>query len=379
MFSAARAVAAVRPIAEDKPQSRRRALDIDPFRGLVCLSLMVLHFYQNGPLRTELEGLLGRAGIFAILHVRLGVESFFILAGFMMAHMLRPVPGEQVSMLRYLERRFYRLIVPFWIAILLAAADRWAMALFLHATRSGPRPLEILAQLTLTRELFDVEDAAPGYWSMVSLEQFYLCFLATYALCLKLYGRTSGGYGKAERMLARVTCVACLLSAAVVSLRIPTRVELPQYALYLCLGLLLYWALRAGFARIELALGLGALGLVIGCTLGELSRPLSAVVGVAALAYLGQGHRLPGGLLTRLLGYCGSRSYSIYLVHAVVGIRVLTLGRFLDPSAIWAVPLLFASACAVSLLSAEVFFRTVEQPWQERARTVSYRTRTEVA
>jgi peptidoglycan/LPS O-acetylase OafA/YrhL len=375
MLSASRAASAVLPIAEETPLARRRALDIDPFRGLVCLSLMVLHFYQNGPLRTELERLLGHAGIFAILHVRLGVESFFVLAGFMMAHMLRPVPGEQVSMLRYLERRFYRLIVPYWIAVLLAAADRWAMGLVMQTSRAGPEPWEILTQLSLTREFFDVEDAAPGYWSMVSLEQFYLCFLGIYALCLKVFGQAAASYGKAERVLSWVSCAACLGSAALVSLHIPTRVELPQYALYLTLGLLLYWALRTGFARVELALGLGALGVVIASTLGELSRPLAAVVGVTALAYLGRGHRLPSGPLTRVLGYCGSRSYSIYLVHAVVGIRVLTLARFLDLHAVWTVPLLFGLACALSLLAAEVFFRSVEQPWQARARRVSYRTR----
>src|SRR5688500_18643778 len=96
----------------------RREFDIDFFRGFVCLSLATLHFY-NSALYDSFLTLFGEAGKWVIWNLRLGVESFFVLAGFMMAHMMRPVPGEEVSISGYLKRRFWRLIVPYWTAVLI--------------------------------------------------------------------------------------------------------------------------------------------------------------------------------------------------------------------------------------------------------------------
>src|SRR5688572_1134930 len=102
------------------PGSSGREFDIDFFRGIVCTCLILLHFYVLGlfPHWNRLaENSVGAKNLeFVVWNIRLGVESFFVLAGLMMAHMLRPAPGEDVSLGLYLKRRFFRLIIPYWIA-----------------------------------------------------------------------------------------------------------------------------------------------------------------------------------------------------------------------------------------------------------------------
>lgn len=85
--------------------SQGREFDLDPFRGLVCLWLMGLHLCYMSEAHPALLRLVGPAAAETLYHARLGVESFLVLAGFMMAHMLRPVPGQDVRAASYLARR----------------------------------------------------------------------------------------------------------------------------------------------------------------------------------------------------------------------------------------------------------------------------------
>jgi peptidoglycan/LPS O-acetylase OafA/YrhL len=69
----------------------------------------------------------------------------------------------------------------------------------------------------------------------------------------------------------------------------------------------------------------------------------------------------------------GSLSYSLYLVHTPVGGRVINLfGRF-APDTPWADLLLSLSGLAVSLATAFIFWRWIEQPAIKLARQVGTR------
>src|SRR5271166_4735315 len=149
--------------------SGRREFDIDFFRGWVCLSLMCLHFY-NSDLYDSFFALLGDTGKYMVWNIRLGVESFFVLAGFMMAHMLRPIVGEDVSLSGYVKKRFFRLILPYWCAVLIFVAYRWGVRLILHAATLPPTIGDVFAQMFLVQEFYiapeQLEKLVPvGYWS----------------------------------------------------------------------------------------------------------------------------------------------------------------------------------------------------------------------
>lgn len=146
---------------------RTRTFDLDPFRGLVCLWLMGLHLCWLSEAHESLLRIVGPDVADLALNARLGAESFFVLSGFMMAHMLRPVAGQDVRLGRYFVRRCYRLLVPFWVAVLIAAADRWAMYLLFDGGTGRPDLVAVVAQLLLVNEFLRIPEPAVGYWSRI--------------------------------------------------------------------------------------------------------------------------------------------------------------------------------------------------------------------
>lgn len=354
----------------DKPGTRE--FDIDAFRGLVCLCLIVLHFY-TGSMWESWHRMGGDAAEYAVWNLRLGVESFFVLAGFMMAHMLRPTSGETVSLIMYLKRRFLRLMIPYWIAVLLATADKWLVFLVLKRGKDLPGVWEVFTQITLLQEFFHVREAAIGYWSMVALEQFYLIWLAIYAVIRWLFLSRSGEFNEKSigSVMAFLTLAGGLASAAVVMFRVEINWELAKFGIYLSLGMLLYWAIRQGRLRWMFAIGVVALAAVAIVT--EESRPIKGLLAVAVFVPLARGKRLPKAWLFRSLAYIGYRSYSFYLMHAIVGQRVFSFATKLTSHGDWVAFPFLAVALVLTFAVSLAFYNFVESPCREWARQVKYR------
>ena len=360
------------------PQSTRE-FDIDFFRGWVCLSLAYLHFF-NSALFDSFNRLFGDDGMWFVWNIRLGVESFFILAGFMMAHMMRPIPGEDVSIAGYLKRRFYRLIIPYWAAVLIFVAYRYLI--FAATGRGGgPIPLQdVLGQLFLAQEFFYESPAAQehvtptGYWSMVTIEQFYLVWLAFYAICLTIFGRGKRqGYAAAEHAMVVLTFVACIGSLSIwwLGMEHTARWQLAVYGMFLTLGMLVYWSIRQQY--MSPFFWIVMLAIAVSGPLLDASKMYKALISVAIFIPLARGLRVPNNLFFRFLAFCGKRSYSIYLIHPIAGIAFISVAVKLTARSDWfAIPILIA-AIVVSIVAAAVFFKYVEIPCQAKARSVEYR------
>lgn len=371
-----------------RPTAGQREFDIDFFRGFVCVCLIYLHFYTLG-LIEYWDRIFGPNLQSVVWNFRLGVESFFVLAGLMMAHMLRPAPGEDVSLGLYLKRRFYRLIIPYWVAVLLATADRWAIYLiFKRGASDLPTVGDTISQLLLLQEVFHryfpqysrIGEAAVGYWSMVSLEQFYLIWLAVYAVVRWLVpaGTIVGIYGRREWVMALLTLFGGIASAAIVIGNWPVHWHLARFGIYLTLGMLLYWAVRQRYQTWMFVVGTFALiGMAIfGEQLNEQTRAIKGLLAVVIMTILARGYRTPNWMVFRALTYIGARSYSFYLMHAIVGYRVFT---FVALPAIggrgdWvAFPLLIV-ALGLTFVVSLLFYKYVESPCREMARRVNFRS-----
>lgn len=354
--------------------ARGREFDLDPFRGLVCLWLMGLHLCYMSEAHGPLLRLVGPTVAEILYHARLGVESFLVLAGFMMAHMLRPVPGVAVSLRAYFLRRCYRLLLPFWVAVLLAATDKWAAYLSFGGGSGRPGLFEIGTQLLLVNEFLGVPEPAVGYWSLATLEQFYLLWLTSFAVVrLGTRGPTAdAAYQRAVARMATVGVVVLLASEAAFLAAGPEAVHLTRFAFYIALGSLLYGHARLGIGRWEFRLAVVAL---VAAAVGFLhSRLAAASVTTGVLYALARGACFPTWTVFGALRFVGRRAYSVYLIHAIVGLRVLSGFRLLSPHGDWLAIPLVAAAGLVSLVAADLFFRFVERPCQNLARRVRYRT-----
>lgn len=278
-------------MGEPTSPARGREFDLDPFRGLVWLWLMGLHLCYMSEAHGDLLRLVGPDAAEALYHLRLGVESFLVLAGFMMAHMLRPVPGEAVSLRAYFLRRCYRLLLPLWVAILLAAADKWAAYFFFAGGSGRPSLFDVGTQLLLANEFLGVLEPAVGYWSLATLEQFYLLWLAGFAVVRQATpGATADtAYWGAVTRMGAVSLAVFVGSGAVFLVSGAGTVLLSRFAFYIALGILLYGHTRLGVYRWEF--GLAVVVLVAAAVWFQHSRLAAAAIatGISLSSRAGSG------------------------------------------------------------------------------------------
>jgi peptidoglycan/LPS O-acetylase OafA/YrhL len=394
--------------------------DVDALRGIVCLSLASVHFFQMA-LRERAIRFAGEWIDYAVWNLRFGVESFLVLAGLLLAHNLRPRAGESISVKAYLIRRFFRLVIPYWVAVMLATANLWlpyfsGRTFDLNGAHSkadyflwswpadtghsetgndnpSPPPTAkmMLVWMSFTEDFFQIGSAAPGYWSMVTLEQFYLLWLTIFALSAWFFRRT--GTGDAERLMRWMSLLtffagvaaglwifyrASLVGEETVSGANSLHVfnapfKITTYSFFLSLGMTLYWAIRNQFAQIPFFSLL--LLLIVMVVYTNLSRTYAALITAMALIPICQGMRLPDWGVIRFLRFVGRYSYSIYLIHAVIGLRFLYLAekKLAGQPDWWVIPLWLA-AIGISIGAGWVFYLLVERPSLNFARRFEYRS-----
>ncbi len=346
--------------------------DLDPFRGLVCLWLMALHFCWLSEAHAALLRLTGPDPADIFFHVRLGVESFLVLAGFMMAHMLRPVPGEAVRFGAYFRRRAYRLLLPFGAAILLAAADRWVAHLVFGGGHDRPDLTAILTQLLLVNEYFGIPEPAVGYWSMATLEQFYLLWLVALAIARwAAPGDPVTAYGRAVAHLGPIALIVFAVSGSVFLGVGSIDWQVPKVSFYIAFGILLYGCRCLGLYRWEFRAAL--VGMAAAAIGFQQSRLTAALIAAGLLYALASGAKFPRGPAFAVLRFVGKRAYSVYLIHAVIGMRVLTGFRYVAEFGDWVAVPLIVLAAVLSLAGAALFYDLIEAPCQSLARRVRYR------
>ncbi|HUR54379.1 MAG TPA: acyltransferase family protein [Gemmataceae bacterium] len=359
------------------PSNHSRLHAIDPFRGYVCLGVVCLHLY-GGALTPQLRGVFGGAGDFIFTYLRLGVESFFVLAGFFLAHMIRPSADNYVSVPRLLVRRLLRLAIPYWCAVaaVLVAA---AVANAALGRRNTFPPGEVLSVVFFVQDVFgDRLALLYPLWSMATLFQFYVAALVVFWVARRAFLRVApeSYQGTTRRTMIGVGFLVLFLAplAARPDEGNPLEWQLPRWASVLTLGAVAYWRGEGHVGRGAFAAAV-AYHVALAAAFGNVWYGKAAVCAVLLLL-MRRGVAIPDSRVTRALAAVGLRSYSIYLVHGFVGIRIVNWSVYMLPAyrndGAVAVALV-AAALAASLAAGFLFYRLVERPTAGFAARVRYR------
>jgi peptidoglycan/LPS O-acetylase OafA/YrhL len=264
----------------------------------------------------------------------------------------------------------------------LATLDRAVLAWLGVADVRIPALGEAFAQLLLVDRLLGYDDAAVGFWSMVTLEQFYFLWLIGIGfaiLCVRKWSFAAalGLMDIAMLSVGLVSLLAVCLGETRFASWIPRqRVPLIEYSGYLALGMLLYRCRYLGQRRVlyfALMVSFGATVLYAGRANDW--RPLKGIVIAEVLVFFLNGARWPNVLVVRGLRWIGQRSFSVYLVHGVVGSRVIwTCDQYLGTPSdgfaiVWVVVGLMASVAAGAL-----YFICVERPALRVSQSIAYRS-----
>ena len=134
------------------------------------------------------------------------------------------------------------------------------------------------------------------------------------------------------------------------------------------LGTVAYWTLMGVMSSIWFWIYM-VFALVL-CK-GHIMGGVGAGLAIHGLARLGL---LDSKAQGRVLAYLGSRSYSIYLVHVLIGsnlARLLLRSNWVTETYL-VLAVFFAVAMAASIIAAEILYRLIEWPAHRLARRISY-------
>lgn len=346
-------------------------LDIEPFRGLVCLCIVLMHILRFGAGDEFLVSILGRSKADLLIHVRFGYESFYVIAGYFLAYSFRRTENNYLSVPRYLVRRFLRIALPYWPALGLATLDLVLPNWILGHANPVPSPGSLAAHAAFVQDVFGYPSICVVFWSIASYVQYQFLWAAVFWCVRRLHRRRDPVSVKAWMYRVNVAVFYASLAYNVSPSDLSWR--LPSIACYFALGAIVFR--YSSFTRSPVRLWSPVLACLVYGVAVMNSRFIAAAA-TATILHLLTTHEieLPHNGVVQVLSWIGRRSYSIYLTHAIVAYRVLNYfanhsqSEFPGKNG-----LVVLVALAAVFSCAAWYYRRIELPLAQIAQGVSYR------
>lgn len=342
------------------PRAPGRFLLIDALRGLAALAVVLFHA-RAGRHIDELVAAMPRFLQAIIGHGDMGVQVFFVLSGFVIAHSMSRQEVTPGYVGRFMLRRSIRLDPPYWASMALMVIFGLLSARYVAGkSYAVPSFREVLVHVLYLQDILAVRPLNTIYWTLCLEIQFYLVWALLMLVAARLRRRISP-----ERAF-----YAVVLPAAVVADLWPPQARLfgldglflPHWHLFIA-GVLVWWAaLRPGDRT---ARAIAFINLAVLLALAIARAEVSLAVGVAAATLIlvaGLRDKLGVWLSARPLQWLGAISYSLYLTHnAITGaafrVGYRLTGRTLATEALWSVLVV-----VICLGFAYLFHRAIERP-----------------
>jgi peptidoglycan/LPS O-acetylase OafA/YrhL len=338
-----------------------RFVFVDALRGVAALWVVVFHAYGKNLL--PMTGYRFPEPIHWILNNgHLGVYIFFVISGFVITHSMR---GAQVTP-RYLGnfalRRSLRLDPPYWATIV-------AMIVLSHLSNNlqndhAKLPLptwdSVVAHVFYLQAFLGYPHIVGVFWTLCYEIQFYL----TLAILIGVWQWQRETLPSRWVLFVPLWLISALCIAGVLH---PTLALFVYGWPYFFVGVVLNWVHNREVRP-------AAFGIVVLATLALVPfAPAKALAtlatGIAIYVVSVQGW-LESLTLGRVLQYLGRISYSLYLVHMLVGTPIVRFGlRRLGTMDFLHASMLIGLCVVVSLIGAHIMYVVVERPavrWSRR-------------
>lgn len=344
------------PTISARATGSRRLQAIEVMRGVACGWVLLFHALTNfepEQLHPLLRGLRHVTGL-----GWLGVHMFFAISGWCIAERLAAAWRRGEPALGFLRERALRIFPTYWAALALSFALRVAAVPFNTATLASSFPTGgrgWLADLLLLNPYLGTTATIIISWSLVYELGFYL--IGAGALLLRQRGIPSA-------TIAAMGFGLCLWPLFGWNFA-------PTYVLGLWpdffAGVLAWWAARATTLAPKWS---ATAGLAVLLALdafwpggyGALARLAAIGTAVALWFFFARDDGTPASGLARRLGWFGTFSYSLYLIHLAVLSPLTNLARrFVAPTGLPFV-LVWVAVVGLSGAAGWALYRWVEAP-----------------
>jgi peptidoglycan/LPS O-acetylase OafA/YrhL len=345
---------------------RSRILLIDLLKASAAQFIVLHHLAWFGPLSinaAELGPVFADTIAWFANYGRYAVAVFFVTGGFL-AGLSLPHSGLQAAgaPLCLIRERYFRLVLPFMVALLIAALCNIVARPWLPPDLAGHMPtiLQFLAHLLMLQGFLDVESLSAGVWYVAIDFQLYALFV------LLLWSSKIWGHRPASTDFYGAVPVLLIALASLFYFNRDARWDDTAFYFFgvYALGIGSGWAVQMekSSRMLWLIATAGGVALLIDF------RPRIVIALITALV-LGCSRLHMKSLEMRVLHYFGSTSYALFLIHFPVFMLVTAFFQHILPDnpGMGAFGLLFA--WLVSILAADVFHRGVEVPfarWRKR-------------
>lgn len=316
----------------EKKQDRLESIQI--LRGLAAISVMLLHFTAaNGNFTEKLPNF---SDFFR--YGNWGVQAFFVISGMVIPHYMRLSNYTLRESRHFIVSRLIRLEPPYILSIVVVLVIGYA-ASKAPGQRGAPFTLDpagLALHLFYLAPWFDKPWVNDVYWTLAIELQYYVLMLLFAPLLIS------------KKSSSVILFFALVIAAALVPFdnRAIFR-HLPFFAIGF-VGFTFYhstlpkWCIAfvAFLVFLEVAIGYGVVGVVVGIgALGVIFIPIKSPIPV--------------------LSFLGSISYSLYLLHAPIGGRIINLTTRYSPAAALVG---LVAAVVISCVAAYLMWRFVERP-----------------
>ena len=317
-------------------------------RGLTALIINLYHFLNYTDFRGALfhpESLI-RTISFGGFDA---VQVFFVISGFILPWSMYGNGYQLAHYRKYITKRILRIHPPYIVAVLLIVLLKWGFEIYNHLPLTF-EPSRWIAHFFYTVPFCGFSWLNDIFWTLGIEMQYYLFI----GLAFPLF--------RSPQIVLRFLPAIVLLGMNIVW---PDARIFSTYAVPFCIGFLLFFYKTAFLSKTELLVGASAL-----CFLNViLNNGNMWQTGFIVFAFLILFFEKP---LHGSLAWLGECSYSLYLTHGLSGSMFLYFTHYHNQST-WFSSLIVLLALVLSLLTARVFWKIIEEPSRKWAACINWR------
>ncbi|WP_439559679.1 acyltransferase family protein [Dyadobacter sp.] len=316
---------------------------LDYLRGLAALSVCLFHF-------TDKADFLADTNVFKALfkHGRYGVEIFFIISGLVIPYSMAKASYTFSQAWTFLKKRIVRIEPPYLICVLLAIFLNYLTTTtsFYVGKAFSIDYAQLFAHLGYVNAFIGKDWLNPVFWTLAIEFQYYIVIALIFPL---ISSRIS------------VVWITTLILFNYLSFYFD-RNYLFNFSVFFSTGIVIYRLLVNKLTFTNFAICIAALLVFSFYRYSYLEVLVVLFTSIVILAPL---------RTTLLSSFFGEISYSLYLLHFPIGLRIVNLTqRFTENEMLRSAAVL--AALLISIFVAYIYFRVIEKPCKEASQRIRY-------